>query len=82
MNGHMNRNIRLLVALMQATQPNIEVLNYIDGILYWRVVGCAIGIDAVGFELDDEKYRYDIADGELCFWEGDQFLKSRESAVI
>lgn len=42
--GHINRNIRLALALIDLVKPYIEVVNYIvsteDVTLEWRVNGC------------------------------------------
>lgn len=66
--GHINRNIRLLIANLQGINPTIEVLGFSRGNLgtydgtggikagevriYWRVVGCADKVAGHGFRLD------------------------------
>ena len=68
LNGHINRNIRLLVATLQTTAPTIELLGFsnagpssFDGgssinsnelKLYWRVVGCSDRVEGAGFKFD------------------------------
>lgn len=70
-NGHINRNIRLLVNIGQAASPHIELLGYtkggaetIDGgastsfnemKLYWRVVGCAHRINGFGYKIGSDE---------------------------
>ena len=60
MNGHINRNIRLMVSLIQTTSPAIELMGFSESAignfdggsviamneikLYWRVLGCADSI--------------------------------------
>ena len=66
-NGHINRNIRMLLGLTQSSQPFIELLGYAEGgqgtvdggsdttlnevKLYWRVVGCVNRIYGFGYKI-------------------------------
>ena len=47
--GHVNRNIRLMYSLLQMVDPFIEVVGYQDGLLYWRVQGCADEINSASY---------------------------------
>ena len=70
-NGHINRNLRVIMGLLQATQPVVELLGYAEGgkqtndgtlpspsselTLYWRVIGCAQRINGLGYKVNDDK---------------------------
>ena len=70
-NGHINRNTRMLIGLMQATKPVIELLGFALGAtstydgttvlpvneiaLYWRVVGCVSMVNGFGYKLSEQE---------------------------
>ena len=78
LDGHINRNIRLMYSMLQMVDPFIEVVGMQDGNLYWRVQGCADEINSASFKSGNQtlSFKPNYLSPWECFLKGDETFKT------
>lgn len=85
--GHINRNIRLMTALLEMIDPKIEIIGYQRSpeavIFFWKVNGCTTSIDEIQHIYMGKEYnfyKHQLNEKWNCFLHGD--ASSSDGAIL